>query len=109
VNWENDVNIISRPAIRRAQQAHPDAAEWLENWWQVAKAAQWQNLQDVRVPYPATDQVGRCLVFNVRGNTYRFIVGVRYATSDHGGTLFVKHFLTHAEYNKEAWKRECER
>jgi mRNA interferase HigB len=103
------VNIISRPAIRLAQQAHPDTAEWLENWWQVAKAAQWQNLNDVRVTYPAADQVGRCLVFNVRGNTYRFIVGVRYATSDRGGTLFVKHFLTHAEYNKEAWKRECER
>jgi hypothetical protein len=30
VNWENDVNIISRPALRRAQQAHSDAAEWLE-------------------------------------------------------------------------------
>ena len=68
-----------------------------------------ESAEHVRVPYPATDQVGRCLVFNVRGKTYRFIVGVRYATDDHGGTLFVKHFLTHAEYNKEAWKRECER
>jgi mRNA interferase HigB len=103
------VNIISRPAIRRAQLAHPDAAEWLESWWQVAKAAQWQNLSDVRVPYPATDQVGGCLVFNVRGKRYRFIVGVRYAASDRGGTLFVKHFLTHAEYNNDAWKKDCER
>jgi len=25
------------------------------------------------------------------------------------GTLFVKHFLTHAEYDKNTWKRDCER
>ena len=98
------MNVISRPAIREAQQRHPDAADWLDNWWQVAKLAQWRNLHDVRVPYPAADQVGRYLVFNVRGNKHRLIVGVRYATDKHSGTLFVKHFLTHAEYAKGFWK-----
>jgi mRNA interferase HigB len=102
------MNVISRPTIRQAQRQYPDAAEWLENWWQVAKAAQWRSLHDVRVPYPAADQVGRCLVFNVRGNRYRLIVGVRYATDEHGGTLFVKAFVTHAEYNRGAWKGDCQ-
>lgn len=101
------MNVISRPAIREAQRRHPDATDWLENWWQVAKLARWQSLHDVRVTYPATDQVGQCLVFNVRGNKYRFIVRVKYASEGRGGTLFIKHLLTHAEYNKGLWKGDC--
>ncbi|NQU22295.1 MAG: type II toxin-antitoxin system HigB family toxin [Candidatus Nealsonbacteria bacterium] len=101
------MNVISRPAIREAQQRYADAAGWLENWWQVAKLAQWQSLHDVRATYPAADQVGRCLVFNAHGNRYRFIVGLSYATEERGGTLFVKAFLTHAEYTTGQWKGDC--
>lgn len=101
------MNVIARPAIREAQRRHPDAADWLDGWWRVAKSAQWRSLADVRVTYPATDQVGRCLVFNVCGNKYRFIVGVRYATDERGGTLFVQRFLSHADYSKGQWKGEC--
>ena len=49
------------------------------------------------------------LVFNIRGNNYRLICGVAYANHWVKGTLFVKHFLPHAEYDKDAWKRDCER
>ena len=54
----------------------------------------------MRVDYPTADQVGQYLVFNVRGNTYRLIVKVSYANEWVQGTLFVKHFLTHAECGK---------
>jgi mRNA interferase HigB len=102
------MNVISRPAIREAQRRYPDAADWLDGWWQVAKLARWRNLHDVRLTYPATDQVGNCLVFDVCGNRYRLIVGVRYASQEHGGTLFVKRFLTHAQYAKAQWKEDCQ-
>lgn len=101
------MNVISRHAIRRAQQRYPDAAEWLEAWRQTALHAEWENLHHVRATYSAADQVGGCLVFNVCGNKYRLIVGVRYASGDRGGTLFVKHFLTHAEYDKNRWMGDC--
>ncbi len=37
------------------------------------------------------------------------IVGVYYARpEDTGtGTLYVKHFLTHAEYDRGDWKKDC--
>ena len=101
------MNVISRPAIREAQRRHPDAADWLENWWQVAKTTQWESVGHVRATYASADQIGRCLVFNVHGNRYRLIVGVRYARGDRGGTLFIKHLLTHAEYNKGRWMGDC--
>jgi mRNA interferase HigB len=101
------MNVISRPAVNRAIQRHPDAASWLNAWWKVAKRELWTSLEHVREAYPQTDQVGSCLVFDVKGNRYRLVAGVRYATSGRRGTLFVKHFLTHAEYNAGDWKKDC--
>jgi mRNA interferase HigB len=101
------MHIISRPAIVAASQHHPDAAEWLRRWWADAAAARWENLRDVRANYPAADQVCHCLVFNVRGNRYRLICRVTYANAWQRGTLLVKHFLTHAEYDKDDWKKDC--
>jgi mRNA interferase HigB len=101
------MNVISRPAIDRAIRRYPDAAKWLNAWWKVARNADWRSLDDVRAVYQRTDQYGSCLVFDVSGNRYRFIVGVKYATASRGGTLFVKHFLTHAEYDKDLWKDDC--
>ena len=101
------MNVIARPAIDDAIQQHADAKSWLNAWWKVAKKEQWTSLHDVREVYPAADQVGGCLIFNACGNSYRLIVGVVYADETKGGTLFVKHFLTHAEYDKDNWKGDC--
>jgi mRNA interferase HigB len=101
------MNVISRPAIDEAIRRHPDAELWLNAWWKVAKREQWENLQHVRETYPKTDQVGSCLIFDVKGNAFRLIVGVRYSSLTRGGTLFVKHFLTHAEYDRDDWKKDC--
>jgi mRNA interferase HigB len=101
------MNVISRPAIDEAVRRHRDAEKWLNAWWKIANRERWSTLEEVRSVYPQTDQVGSCLVFDVLGNKYRLIAGVRYATPSRGGTLFVKQFLTHAEYSKNDWRREC--
>jgi mRNA interferase HigB len=101
------MHVISRPAIREAIDRHTDAAGWLNHWWHLATKSRWASLGDVRHVYSNADQVGGCLVFNVCGNRYRLIVGVKYADELQNGTLWVKHFLTHAEYSKNQWKRDC--
>jgi mRNA interferase HigB len=101
------MNVIARPAIEAAISRHADAEGWLETWWTTAKAARWENLDDVRRDYPAADQVYRCLIFNARGNKYRLIVRVVYVNPWQNGTLFIKHFLTHAEYDKNEWTGSC--
>jgi mRNA interferase HigB len=40
-------------------------------------------------------------VFNIRGNRYRLIAWIK------SQKLFIRHVLTHAEYDKGAWKNEC--
>jgi mRNA interferase HigB len=100
------MNVISRPKILAAIQRNPAAEKWLNAWWKVAKTEQWTNLTEIRSVYRSTDQVGGCLVFNAPQGR-RLIVGVIWADETRNGTLFIKHFLTHAEYDKESWKKDC--
>ena len=51
--------------------------------------------------FPHADSVGKWTVFNVKGNKYRLITEINYAKQ----FVFVRHFLTHSEYDKGAWKR----
>ena len=101
------MHVIARPKIKQAILDFPGAEKWLNAWWVRSTTGRWEKLSDVRIDYPSVDQVDRCLVFDVFGNKYRFIVKVCYANKWTEGTLFVKHFLTHAAYNKNAWKKDC--
>jgi mRNA interferase HigB len=100
------MHVINRPALRAFADKHADAQAWLEEWWVRAKNARWHNLDEVRQAYSTADQVDRCLVFD-KGDRYRLIVRVSYTSVHTRGTLFVKHFLTHAEYSKNRWKECC--
>lgn len=102
------MHVIARATLDAFGKNCADANEWLQNWWQVASRAKWKNLSDVRRNYGTADQFGGCLIFNCKGNEYRLIVRISYANKHTRGTLFVKHFLTHAEYNKDRWKECCE-
>jgi mRNA interferase HigB len=96
------VNIISRRKILEASARHPICAAWLNRWWQVAKRAEWTSLSDVREVFPTADQVRNRLVFDATAGR-RLIVGVSYASDKGHGALFVKAFLTHAEYDRHKW------
>jgi mRNA interferase HigB len=40
-------------------------------------------------------------VFNIKGNDYRLIVDILYDK----GIIYIKDLLTHAEYDRGAWKQ----
>jgi mRNA interferase HigB len=101
------VHVISRPKIIEAAQRHPDAADWLHAWWTVASKAEWSQLADVRQQYPSADQVDCCLIFDARGNNYRVICRVSWRNKWSAGTLLIKHFLTHAQYDRNHWRSDC--
>ena len=97
------MHVVSRKALREAARRHPDVEVALETWYRVAKKAQWKSLADVRKSYPHADPVERCTVFNIKGNEYRLIVWIKYRA----GRIYIRHVLTHAEYNRENWKHDC--
>ncbi len=94
------VHIISRKKLLQAVEQHRDLATALDAWYRLAKRAEWQSLEDVRLTFPSADGVGRHTVFNIKGNNYRLIAEVNYRTQ----RLFIRHVLTHSEYDKGGWK-----
>jgi mRNA interferase HigB len=94
------MHVISKKKLREFWELYPRARPPLEAWYQVAKPARWENLADVRKTFPTADRVGRFVVFDVGGNKYRLIAAIHF----NRGKLFVRHVLTHAEYDEGKWK-----
>ncbi|HEY1757349.1 MAG TPA: type II toxin-antitoxin system HigB family toxin [Bryobacteraceae bacterium] len=95
------MRVISKPAILRFSEKHPDALVPLLNWYRISRRAAWSSLADVRNDFGHADIVGRRTVFNIHGNDYRLIARVNYKTK----RLFILCILTHSEYSKGDWKR----
>ena len=95
------MRVISRRAIREFVEAHPRAEEALDAWYRIVLQADWENLAQVRQVYPHADLVGKCTVFNIHGNAYRLVAGINYGRQ----TLYIRHILTHNEYDKGRWKK----
>lgn len=98
------MHVISRKALREFALIHPDSEASLDAWFRMARRAQWRNLAEVRQIYPHADAVGDCTVFNIRGNHYRLICGIRYERQ----VIYIKYVLTHKQYDLGGWKNGCE-
>lgn len=94
------MHIISRKKLLEAGHRHSELTEPLDIWYRTAKKATWRNLADIRQQMPSADLVGRFVVFNIKGNSYRLIAEVFHKSQ----VILVRHVLTHAEYDKGAWK-----
>ncbi len=102
-NWS--MRVISRRRLREFAAKFTKAAEPLEKWYRVLRAAEWESFQDVRRVFPHADLVGvasgnTVAVFNIGGNKYRLIAAIHY----NGQRVYVLRVLTHAEYSKNLWK-----
>lgn len=73
-----------------------DAGVALRRWYHVASKAEWKNLSDVKVDFPATDYTGnQHYVFNIKGSKYRLVVVIKFTM----GYIFIRFVGTHEEYD----------
>lgn len=96
------MRLIAIKNLRHDAASHPGLLASIEAWYTVVRAAQWRNLEEVRKVYATAEKVGNFTVFNIKGNHYRLIVGMNYESQ----TIYYKYLLTHAEYDKGAWKND---
>ena len=96
------MHIISKRALREFWQEHPRAESPLIAWYQKAKKAEWDDFTDVKAMFPQTDQYKQFVIFDIGGNKYRLIAEINYMR----GKVFVRHVLTHAEYDRDKWKED---
>lgn len=98
------MRIIAKRRLIEKAKSHGNCEKQVTEWYHVASKAKWLSLSDVRKTFRHADLVGDKTVFNIKGNDYRLIVGIRYDT----GIIYIKELLTHADYDKGAWKTRKE-
>ena len=96
------MHVISQKSLRAFWSKHPPAKNPLQAWFTRAKQAGWNSFEDVKADFGAADQVGRLTVFDIGGNKYRLIAYIHF----NRGKVYVRQVLTHADYNKGAWKKD---
>jgi len=95
--------IANYEVITKFAKKHARARSSLNTWYDVTLKTQWKNFDHVKQTFRATDIYGKCTIFDIGGNNYRLIAAVNYETEQ----VYINAVLTHAEYDKEKWKRNC--
>ncbi len=95
------MHVISRKALREFWQRHPDSESALSRWFKIMNRSGFSSFDALRTTFPSADKVGDLIVFNIRGNKYRLIASVHF----NRGKVYIRHLLTHRDYERETWKR----
>ena len=92
--------LISNKALREFAAVHTEASQALQDFRRKIEKGSFGNFAQLRAVFPTVDKVGERFVFNIGGNKYRLVAGIDFERR----MLWVKAVLTHAEYDRGAWK-----
>ena len=95
------MHVITRKALVEFWTRHPDSREALARWHKIVEKSSYQSFAELRLTFPSADIVGQYTVFNIGGNKVRLIASIHYDR----GRVYIRHVLTHEEYNRGIWKR----
>jgi mRNA interferase HigB len=95
------VHVISYKAIREYGAKHADSATSLDNWYRVTASGRWENFAELKQVFGTADFVAPFVVFNIGGNKYRLVAEINFRSK----TVFIRHILTHKEYDEGKWRK----
>ena len=91
------MRVIAKKTSVEYYTMHADAKTALEEWFEKAELADWQNFSDIKDNFRSADWVSNNrVVFNIKGNDYRLVVLVLFKIK----MVYVRFIGTHAEYDK---------
>ncbi len=91
------MRIISRKKLKEFWEKHPDVRQPLQAWYNDTKHTEWKSPADIKTVFRNASFVGNDrVVFNLKGNSYRLVVAIRY---EHG-LVFIRFVGTHQEYDR---------
>lgn len=95
------MHVITRKRILEFSALHPDSKAPLSAWYTIVSASDFRSFVELRRTFASADLLGNKIVFYIGGNKYRLVAAVHF----NRGKLYIRHILTHADYDKGAWKR----
>ena len=94
------MHVITHRRLREFWAVHPPSQVPLAVWYKLMKKAELRSFAELRRVFPNADRVKGKLVFNIGGNKYRLIAAIHFNRK----IVFIRHMLTHAEYDRGNWK-----
>ncbi len=99
------VQIISRKALTQFWEKYPESQTAFLRWFKITQSAEFKNFAELRQAFPSADRVDDWIIFKIGGNNYRLIASVHF----NRGKVYIRHVLTHAEYDRGNWKNDSRR
>jgi len=91
------MHVISSKRLVDFYVVHPDAKSPLEIWYHMLAQSNFPTPDSIKQKFRTADFLpGDRVVFNIKGNTYRIVVKIKYQTK----TIFVRFVGKHAEYSR---------
>lgn len=95
MDYNKRMRILSKSTIDTYSQKYPNAADQLADWYARLSTATITDFAALKAAEPTASVVNvEWVVFNIAGS-YRLITRIYYPAN----TLFIKDFLTHADYD----------
>ena len=92
------MHLTNLKVLEEMKQAHADARGALDAWRTEVEAARWDSTHDVKERFAtASFLADNRIIFNIKGNSYRLVVKVRFSN----GIVLIEWGGTHAEYDKK--------
>ncbi|MDR1866142.1 MAG: type II toxin-antitoxin system HigB family toxin [Bacteroidales bacterium] len=91
------MRIVTFGFIQKYAVRHPDSDIPLRDWYKKTKESEWNSFADMKQTFNSVDSVGNNrFVFNIKGNDYRLIAIVIFASKK----VYIRFIGTHNEYGK---------
>lgn len=94
------MRVIANKRLVEFARKHPDAGEPLQTWRKLVECSNFRGFNDLKKTVNSVDIHGDRYIFDIRGNHYRIIAGISFIQQ----ICYIKHVLTHVEYDKGKWK-----
>ena len=94
------MHVITRKRLREFCDKHAESEDSLSRWYKIVSTGSFESFAELKSAFNSVDKVGKFTIFNIGGNHYRVIAILHYNRQK----LYIRHVLTHAEYDRGAWK-----
>lgn len=91
------MRVVTVKRLKDFSTDYPKSKIPLLHWYAIAKKAEWQSLNEIKIDFNAVDYVGNNrFVFNIKGNDFRLICIIILKSKK----IYIRFLGTHAEYDK---------
>ena len=94
------MHIITQTRIWEAKKKYLDCASALDGWYRIITKNQFNNFAELKKSFNSVDRVYNFYVFDIAGNKLRLIAAIHFQRQK----VYIRHILTHKEYDKNIWR-----